>query len=165
MDSTLYLNIFQQAGNQLDDGLLHTKQIKWWVGMYGDSVCLKLYKTAWANKLPDALSAASRIFFSVWINDETIKQGKLMYNIHALKLRQLEGHKITSRDFANDFRTSFGPFENKWPNVSTAFGPLTLMEGFAKIDLNGIEHEVVQLANQFIAIDYLIDKLLDERRI
>ena len=165
MDSTLYLKTFQQAADQLDDELLKKKEIKTAVGIYVESVCLKLYKTAWANKSENPLTSASRIFFSVWINDKEIREHKLCYNIHALKLRQLKGYNITSRDFATDFRTKFKPFENNWPNVSTAFGPLTLMEGFVKIDLDSFQNEIIALANQFLKIDYVIDDLLNERKI
>ncbi len=165
MDSAYYLNIFQQATNELDKELLDKKQIKTAVVIYLNSVVLKLYKIGWANKSADPLLSTSRIFFSVWIGDEAIKDHKLLYNIHALKLRQLNGFKITSRDFATDFRERFKPFEHHWPNVSTAFGPLTLMEGFVNIDMESFQHEITTLANKFLAIDYLIDELLDERKI
>ena len=86
MNFTYYLDKFQQSANRLDKKLLAKKQIEVAVGIYQDSVFLKLYKKAWANKVPDPLAAASRIFFSVWINDKLIQEQKIFYNIHALKL-------------------------------------------------------------------------------
>lgn len=164
MDIDFYLNIIQQAAHQLDKKLLDKKEIKYAVGIYGESVFLKLYKISWTNKTADPLLSESRIFFSVWINDEAIKRPQLFYNIHALKLRKLNGYKITSRDFANAFRTKFKAFEPNWPNVSTQFGPLTLMEGFVNSDLNLFQNEIIGLANKFLQMEYLIDELLKDRQ-
>lgn len=93
-----------------------------------------------------------------------MEESKLMYNIHALKLRQLKGYSITSRQFADDFRKAFKPFEKRWPNVSTSFGPLTLMEGWVKLDAASLADDVLKLARQFLEIDHLIDELLEKHR-
>lgn len=133
------------------------------VGIYkNDSVFIKLYKKSWANKSEDLLTSESRIFFSVWINKSIINEQKLFYNIHALKLRKLNGYKITSRNFADNFRISFKIFESQWKNVSTQFGPLTLMEGSFDFEPENLQNEIVQLANQFLQIDFLIDDLLEK---
>lgn len=92
------------------------------------------------------------------------KTGVLNYNIHALKLRQLTGYSIKSRDFAEAFRSRFKPFENKWPNVSVDFGPLTLMQGWVSIDIENPENEIAGLAHQFLEIQFIIDELLKERK-
>lgn len=161
---TLYLNKFQQIAHQLDAALLKKQQIELAVGVYKESVFLKLYKITWANKSDNLLTSESRIFFSIWINGTVIKEHKLFYNIHALKLRKLNGYSITSRDFASHFRANFKPFENSWPNVSTSFGPLTLMEGFIEINPDSFENEILALTKNFLQIDYLIDDLLIERK-
>jgi len=165
MDSTHYLEIYKIAAGQLDKNLLVEKKIAVATGIVLESVFLKLYKTAWANKTHDPLTSPSRIFFSVWINDKAIKENKLLYNIHALKLRQLKGYSITSRDFAAAFRGKFKRFEKGWPNVSTDFGPLTLMEGWVKLNEATIQHDIGKLAKQFLEIEHLIDELLIERKI
>ena len=162
MNFTYYLDKFQQASDRLDKKLLAKKQMEVAVGVYHDSVFLKLYKKAWANKVPDPLTSASRIFFSVWINDKLIQEQKIFYNIHALKLRQLNGYTITSRKFADDFRKSFRSFEHQWPNVSVQFGPLTLMEGWQKVDEKNFQKEMLELARRFLEIDYLVDDLLEK---
>lgn len=54
-------------------------------------------------------------------------QDRVFYNIRALKLRELEGYAITSRDFARDFRDRFEAMRDQWPNVRVDFGPATLM--------------------------------------
>jgi hypothetical protein len=161
MDATYYLALFQKAADRLDKKVLHKKQVEVAVGNYYESIFLKLYKTSWANPSKDPLTVESRIFFSVWISDLGIKEKKIFYNIHALKLRKLNGYSIASREFAAAFRAKFHAFEHQWPNVSVAFGPLTLMEGWVEVDEASIQQEIVKLAGLFLEIDYLIDQVLD----
>ena len=161
MNESHYIKLFQKAANQLDKKLLNDKQLEVAVGVYGDSVFLKLYKTRWANPCPDPLVSPSRIFFSIWINEEAIQQKRILYNIHALKLRQLKGYSIESRKFAAAFRAAFRDLEPEWPNISVAFGPLTLMQGWQAINAGSLQNEIVVLANRFLEMDQLIDKLLD----
>jgi secondary thiamine-phosphate synthase enzyme len=156
MNFNLYLDKFQKAADLLDKKLLSKKQMEVAVGIFHNSVFLKLFKTAWANKFPDALTSPSRIFFSVWVNDAIIKENKLFYNIHALKLSHLNGYAIASRDFADSFRKKFKPFEQQWENVSTKFGPLTLMQGWVNADLKNLEEETIKLANSFYKLSILL---------
>ena len=160
MDTAFYLEKFQRAAGQLDQKLLHKKDIEVAVGVILDSVFLKLYKKSWASPLQDPLTAESRIFFSIWINDAAIEEQKMLYNIHALKLRHLKGYALESRKFADAFRNDFKVFEPQWPNVSVKFGPLTLMEGWVKIDLINFHDEIFMLANNFLAIAHLVDDTL-----
>ena len=162
MDEAHYLHLFQKAASQLDKKLLGKNQIEVATGIVLESVFLKLYKIKWANPSPDPLTSSSRIFFSVWVNDKSIKENKLLYNIHALKLRQLKGYAITSREFATDFRKAFKRFEKHWPNVSTDFGPLTLMEGWVKLNEGSLQDDIAKLAKRFLEIEYLIDELLEK---
>lgn len=157
-----FLGGFQEVLDKLDKRSLVQKQIEAAVGEVLKSVFLKLYKKSWANPAPDPLHADSRIFFSVWISDLAIKEKKVFYNIHALKLRKLEGYSIQSRKFAEIFRDGFKRFEDKWENVRTDLGPLTLMEGWIKLDLETFQDDVLQLANGFLAIEHLIDDTLEK---
>ena len=160
MDTTFYLEKFQNAADEIDKKILAQKQLEVAIGLYGNSVFLKLYKNNWATPFQDPLTAESRIFFSVWINDSVIEEQKIWYNIHALKLRQLKGYRIQSRKFAEVFRSSFKDFECKWQNVSVKFGPLTLMEGWLKINPENFKDEILKLANNFFEIAYLVDEAL-----
>jgi hypothetical protein len=160
MDFEKYLNIFQDAVDQLDKSAFDKHQIEITVGVFLDSVALKLYKKSWANPFQDPVTSKSRIFFSIWINDSTIKEQKLYYNIHALKLRKLEGYSIESRKFAETFRKEFKKFAYKWQNVSVKYGPLTLMEGWIAIDLQNFKNEIVSLASNFLEIEGLVDETL-----
>jgi len=162
MNTNFYLENFQKIVDQLDSKLLNAKSIEVSVGIYLDSVFIKLYKKSWASNSQEPLTAESRIFFSVWVNDSTLQKQKIMYNIHALKLRKLSSYKIQSRKFAEVFRESFKNHENKWQNVSTNHGPLTLMEGWIQLDLENLQEEVLKLANNFLEIEHLVDDTLDK---
>ncbi len=160
MDTASYLAKFQKAADQLDQKLLREKEIEAAVGVIMYSVFLKLYKKSWASEEQDPLTAKSRIFFSIWVNDDIIKEQKIYYNIHAFKLRHLKGYAIQSRQFADAFRADFKVFEQQWSNVSVKFGPLTLMEGWVKCDVNDFQNEIISLANNFLSIAHLIDDTL-----
>ncbi|WP_428228983.1 hypothetical protein [Flavobacterium sp.] len=161
MDTPFYLESFQKIVDQLDLKLFDEKAIEVSVGIYLDSVFIKLYKKFWTSNPQEALTAESRIFFSVWISDATIQKQKIMYNIHALKLRKLKGYRIESRKFAEIFRKDFKEYEQEWQNVSVNHGPLTLMEGSIKLDLENFQEEVLKLASNFLKIEYLIDQTLN----
>jgi hypothetical protein len=168
MDTTFYLERFEHAAGQIDKRLLarrgrggDTDRIEIATGLYKEnSVFLKLYKKSWASPAQDPLIAESRIFFSIWVSDVAIREEKLFYNIHALKLRRLKGYSIESRKFADVFRAGFKNFAPKWENVSVKYGPLTLMEGWVKIDLGNFQDEILELADKFLEIEYLIDDAL-----
>jgi hypothetical protein len=160
MQTDHYLNIFQEAVDSFDLTPFTQNGLEMKVGVWLNSVVLKIQKPSWRNNSPDAIPFQDSIFFSVWIN-ESSQQNKLYYNIHALKLRELIAYKLKSRDFAGDFRTRFKLFEDQWPNVSTNFGPLTLMEGWVAIDDDGIESQVQNLAQKLLNVCFIIDDLLD----
>ena len=164
MDFPHYLEKFKGAAGQLDRKLFDAKQIEIKTGIWLDSVVLKLQKKTWANSVQELFQPGPSIFFSVWLNDQSIKESRLLYNIHALKLRQLKGYAIASRDFATAFRKKFKKMENKWPNVSTSFGPATLMEGWVPINEDAFQKDIPALANRFLEIEYLIDDVLDSFR-
>jgi len=133
-------------------------------GYHKISSVLKLQKAAWTNDSMDGMQNTSGIFFSVWISAASIKQNRANYNIHALKLRHLNGYAITSRNFAADFRTAFAPVSETWPNVDVDYGPLTLMEGWIAINPDSLENDILALLNQFDKLSPVIDRLLESRR-
>jgi hypothetical protein len=162
IDFEYYLDRFQKTADKLDAKLLKNKNMEVATGIVLHSVFLKLYKKSWTNSFHDPLNAESRIFFSVWVNDSAVKQQKVFYNIHALKLRNLKGYSIQSRKFAEIFRQRFTAFSSQWQNVSLEFGPLTLMEGWIKLDPANFQNQILKLANNFLQIEYLIDDTLVE---
>lgn len=160
MNYEFYLHKFQQSAEKLDKTLIKEKQLQVYAGITLDSVVLKLYKKEWANDKIDPINSKTRIFFAIWVNDKTIKQNKIFYNIHALKLRELKGYSIISGDFVHNFREGFKKFEHNWNNVSVNFGPLTLMEGWEPFKKENLENIIVKLAINFLKMDYLIDETL-----
>ncbi len=162
MNYDYYLEKFRKSADQLDKEMLKKKHLEIYVGITLNSVVLKLYKKEWTNDKTDPINAKTRIFFAIWVNDETLKRNKVFYNIHALKLRELKGYSITSREFANRFRADFMQFERNWENVSVEFGPLTLMEGWEHFENENLENIIVKLANNFSGIEHLIDHTLEQ---
>jgi hypothetical protein len=133
-------------------------------GSYKDSSVLKLQKASWTNDPMDRLPNESGIFFSIWINEDSLRRGRANYNIHALKLRQLKGYSIASRDFAGEFRNGFASTQDLWPNVGTDYAPSTLMEGWFAIEPGIFEEKVLVLLEQFKQLSPMIDRLLASRR-
>jgi hypothetical protein len=164
METQYYLDEFIRITGNLDQQLFRQHQLELKAGTWLQSVALKIQKRSWLNQSQKARAFEESIFFSVWISDRAIREGKLLYNIHALKLRELTAYSIQSREFAAAFRAKFKPFEKKWPNVSTNFGPLTLMEGWVCVDVKNFGKDLADLAYQFLEIQSIIDDLLTERK-
>ncbi len=111
---------------------------------------LKIDKPHWHNR--GEVDIPGEIFFSIWVGTVS----RINYNIHALKLRHLTAYRLQSRDFATAFRASFNPAG--WPNISTDFGPQTLMQGWIPDDGN-----LDELIVKFVETHQLIDELLKEK--
>jgi len=133
-------------------------------GSYKACSVLKLQRPSWTNDPMDRVENTSGIFFSIWTNEASTRKNRANYNIHALKLRNLKGYSITSRDFAYAFRNGFASTRNSWPNVSVDYGPLTLMEGWIEVDSVHFEEDVLVLMERFQSLSSLIDRLLESRR-
>ncbi len=131
-------------------------------GTYGDCPFLKLQKAHWSN-LGSISNQKSGIFFSIWFDKNCVANDRANYNIHALKLRELAGYKLASREFAEAFRMSFEPNLTIWPNVSVSFGPQTLMQGWISVQPQTIESDLLNLMESFTRLESLIDGLLQER--
>lgn len=161
MEMTYYLDTFQQSAAQLREELSrHGLEVK--AGVWLKSVAVKIQKPSWRNQA--SIPFSDFIFFSTWVNDESLKLGRLNYNIHALKLRELEGYSIKAREFADAFRTKAKAFAEEWPNISFDFGPLTLMEGWVKLDEQHLDDAIRDLAGKFMKLQGIIDDLLAERK-
>ncbi|WP_130736671.1 hypothetical protein [Flavobacterium sp. J27] len=160
MNENYYLEKFKKAAEKINIEELKAKQLQIHVGITLDSIVLKLYKTTWSNENTDPLTAKTRIFFAIWVNEKTLKQNRIYYNIHALKLRELKGYHLKSSDFAQAFRHDFQKYKNNWKNVNTQFGPLTLLEGWESYDKENLENIIAKLAINFLTIEHLIDDTL-----
>lgn len=160
MNHNFYLEKFNSAFLSIDQKEFKKSGLEFFTGTVLDSVALKIYKPEWCGDKQNPLTATSRIFFSVWVNDSTINENKLYYNIHAFKLRQLPDYKITSRDFAERFRARFKAQQKNWPNVSVKFGPLTLMQGWTTLSADTLQDDIIMLANNFLTTCPIIDATL-----
>jgi hypothetical protein len=160
MDTHFYLRTFQSALASRREESLHDPDLLYFAGPVLGAIALKIYKAEWASDPQEPLTAPARIFFSVWVTARSVQQQQLLYNIHALKLRQLKGYKIPSRDFAAQFRTMFQPLSPEWPNLSLDHGPLTLMQGWMPLDPKTLETDTTHLIRQFETISPLIDQAL-----
>jgi hypothetical protein len=162
MDFNFYKSKFEQALQNIPKKEFEDVGLTLSVVEVMESIVLKIYKPEWSNDLQSPLNSKSRIFFSVWVHDKTIQERKLYYNIHALKLRELKGYKISSRNFAEKFRNKFIEYQIDWENVSVNFGPLTLMEGWIDLNQDTIQNDISDLVHKFLKISSLIDQTLDD---
>jgi hypothetical protein len=136
------------------------------VGSHLDCDVLKLQNREWTNDDLKTMVNQSGIFFSIWITAAGAQQDRAEYNIHALKLRKLEGYRLTSRDFCQRFRARFIEAKSRWPNVATHYGPLTLMQGWFHIDRKTFAQDVLEMMNRFDRdVAPIIDDLLAPHRI
>lgn len=162
MNPKTYLNKFENAVNAFDKKVLEKSGLEIQTGIWLNSVVLRLQKKHWANNPDDKPQSGSAIFIGIWIDQEAFSKKILKYNIHALKLRQLNGYSLQSRAFADSFRQKFKEFEQKWENVNVQFGPQTLMEGWIPLNEENIQKDILNLINSFIEIVPLIDETLLE---
>jgi hypothetical protein len=131
------------------------------VGRWLDSDVLKLIKPRW---LAPAAQGCG-ISLSLWIDADALRLGRLNYNIHALKLRDLPGHRLQSREFAAAFRAAFKASHSPstWPNLSLDHGPQTLLQGWIKLVPARLELDAAALIERLASLAPLIDTLLAER--
>jgi hypothetical protein len=133
-------------------------------GFHMNCDVLKLRKSAWTNDDPTKInSPTGGIFFSIWVGEEGARSGRAKYNIHSYGHRKLKSYRIASNDFCNDFRVAFKRLRKCWPNVSTDFGCVTLMEGWFNIDQKSFPRDVLRLMKQFDDVAVIIDELLKRR--
>lgn len=162
MNNEIYLNKFENAVKTFDKKALEKSRLEIQTGIWLNSVVLRLQKKHWANNPDEKPHSGSAIFMGIWIDQEAFSKKILKYNIHALKLRELNGYALQSRAFADSFREKFKEFEQKWENVSIQFGPQTLMEGWIPLKDERIYEDILNLIKSFIEIVPLIDETLLE---
>ncbi|MFZ4927526.1 hypothetical protein [Chryseobacterium sp. Mn2064] len=162
MDFTFYLNEFRVAASKVSGEELEKNNLKISVDIVLESVALKIHKPHWYGDSKTTKEENGRIFFSIWLNDKTIEEGKLYYNIHALKLRELKQYTIASRGFADNFRILFSKNQKDWPNVSINYGPLTLMQGWIELENESLQKDIDTLIQKFVNISSTIDQVLEK---
>jgi len=163
MSTNFYLSQFESALAKYREIAAQGKSasgLLYFAGPILGATALKVYKTQWASDPQNPLTSPGRIFFSVWVTDSSIKENKLLYNIHALKLRQFKNPNLTARDFAARFRARLKPHQHEWPNLSLDYGPLTLMQGWIPLNDDTLEVDIITLIQKFITLVPIIDQTL-----
>ena len=127
---------------------------------YGDAAALYIAKKNWTNRFERDREKTIGIFYCVWVSPELLEDEKYAYNIHSLKLRELPGYKLASREFANNFRTAVQSRVASWPNISMDYGPLTLLEGRDQCEIDTFDKKIEKRISDFVEIHKEIDKLL-----
>ena len=128
---------------------------------YGeDTAALYIAKKNWTNRFELDREKTIGIFYCVWVSPELLEEEKYAYNIHSLKLRDLPGYKLSSREFANEFRAVVKSRVASWPNISMDYGSLTLLEGRDLCNIDTFVHKVEKRISDFVEIYEEIDKLL-----
>lgn len=158
-----YLAVFKRAADRRRSEIEKCK-FEVTVGSWLESSVLKLQKRHWASDGKKPNAARSEIFFSVWTNAKGVKLNRAFYNIHALRLRGLRGHKLESWEFASAFRAEFAARQKVWPNVSVDFGPGNLMEGWIVLGQERLEESIADLITRFVPLADCIDRLLEKRK-
>ncbi len=157
-----YLTIFRRVARQVRPELA-AHQLKPCAGSWLGSAALKVQKPSWTEARPPSSVSEAGIFFSVWIEPKGLKQNRVFYNIHALNLRGFTRYTLLSREFATAFRTEFARTSKSWPNVSTDYGPQTLMQGWFPLDPVTLADDTAALVRRFIPLNATIDMLLKQR--
>lgn len=157
-----YRECLYQQERKLSPGLLEKygllcKQLPF----VDDSEVLYVAKPHWTNRFDPKREYSIGIFCAIWVSPELLEQQQFAYNIHSLKLRQLQGFKLTSRKFADEFRSAVKASVASWPNVRMDYGPMTLLEGRCECSIDSFSKLVEERVNGFVSIHHEIDKLLD----
>lgn len=163
MKTSPYLDIFRRVARKIKPTLA-AQQIEAHPGEWLGAAVLKLQKPAWAEAKPPSTIENPGIFFSIWIDAKSLQQHRVLYNIHALKLRHLSAYTLRNRAFATAFRIKFNHVSQDWPNVSVDFGPQTLMQGWIPLDETHLVEDALNLVRRFIPLSSTIDTLLKQNR-
>jgi len=159
-----FVEYFQRIKSAYEAGTRRDKSLICKARFHTQYPVLKLQKASWTNDDMQTVPNQTGIFFSVWLDEKSARKNRALYNIHALKLRQLNGYKLTSIAFASEFRKRLKSVQKDWPNVSVDYGPQTLMQGWISIDPGSFEMDVLALMKRFTEVGPIIDELLAEHR-
>ena len=149
-----YQAILQRIRKNHADRLLRTFRLRCEAGNCLDSAALKLQKSNWSDN-----GMGQGIFFSVWLGNREVETNKFNYNIHALKLGSQKSCGVKPVAFARAFRSRFA--FTRWPNLSTDYGPQTLMQGWLPLHPHTFEQDVLVLIERFVSTHHTIDELLN----
>ncbi len=125
-----------------------------------DAAILKLLKPSWTTDGGGQLLNSNGLFFGIWIDAACEARGIARYNLHAKKLRMIKGETFAAREFARTFRAQAQADLRGWPNCVFPKGPITLFEGFFRLDIATLKSETSALMDRFAALTPMVDRLL-----
>ena len=159
-----YGQLFQEIKARYDKQPTRDPELICAQGFHLNCDVLKLRKRTWTNDDPTKINNPNGgIFFSIWITDEGAISHRAEFNIHAYYLPKLTNYRIGAKDFCQQFRIAFNKLHSDWPNVSTDFGSMTLMQGWFHIHEKTFTRDVLALMKQFEPVASIIDDLLKQR--
>ena len=148
-----HLAVLERVQRKEAARLLRDFQLQCKTGEWLDCAVLKLQKPNWSDH-----GMEQGIFFSIWVGEPDIANGRFNYNLHALKLGAQKCCGVKPVAFAKAFRRRFK--SAGWPNVGTDYGPQTLMQGWARLSIDTFERDALTLIERFVAMHHVIDELL-----
>ena len=148
----------QHAANLLKKHDLVCKQLP-----FGDD-CSPLYlaKPHWTNRFDSKRESTIGIFCALWVSPKLLEQDQFAYNIHSKSIRKLPGYKLTSKEFASEFRSLVKSSVSQWPGIRLDCGPTTLLEGRETSELGSFADNVEERILGFAGICQHIDELLEK---
>jgi hypothetical protein len=121
---------------------------------------LKALKPAWTTDPPEQFLNTNGLFFSIWIDAACVKQNQVRYNLHAKKLRNIQGDAFPAREFARVFRAQVTNDLVGWPSVVYPKGPITLFEGHMPLNPKTLGADTSGLVDRFVGLVPTIERLL-----
>ncbi len=152
------LTVLERVQRKHAARLFREFQLQCKTGEWLDCAVLKLQKPDWSDH-----GMEQGIFFSVWVGEHDIAKGRFNYNLHALKLGAQKCCGVKPVAFAKAFRRRFK--STGWLNVSTDYGPQTLMQGWLPLDPRTFEQDVLGLIDGFAVMHHVIDELLEHEAV
>ncbi len=152
--------ILKQQEKKLAKKLLNEHQLVCKQLEFGDTAPLYIAKSHWSNRFDPSREKTIGIFFAIWVTPELMKQKKYAYNIHAKQLRDLQGYKLVSRKFAEQFREAVSERVADWPGIRLDYGPTTLLGGNDTCDLDNFGKKIEKRVAGLVSISDDIDDLL-----
>lgn len=155
-----YLMTFLDVKSEVEGLLLKQHKLRVFVGDWYESAVLKIQKESWATK-----AFQDGVFFSIWIDDKSLKKSRVNYNIHALGMRLWSAYQVKPVEFAKCFRERFKAVPIDWPNVDLGRGPQTLMQGWIDLVPETLGRDTASLVSDFMSIHSIVDGMLEDRKL
>src|SRR2546430_5895551 len=103
---THYLDLFEHVATRVRPSL-NEHSLDLVAGRWLGCPAIKVRRREWLEEADASKLDQAGIFFSVWVEEKGLKNNRVFYNIHALRLRNMSAFTLKSREFATAFRSVF----------------------------------------------------------